>query len=85
MYPDDFPPEDSTELSLEEDQSTFRAFGVLSIAAVIDGPGVAVRNRELEIICINGRLATHRARLADAIFSQMRQCRGSKTSELLPV
>jgi hypothetical protein len=81
MYPDDFPPEDSTELSLEEDQSTFRAFGVLSIAKADDD----VRNRDLEIICINGRLATHRARLADAIFSQMRQCRGSKTSELLPV
>jgi DNA mismatch repair ATPase MutL len=85
MYPDDFPPEDSTELSLEEDQSTFRAFGVLSIAKADDDDGVAVRNRELEIICINGRLATHRDRLADAIFSQMRQCRGSKTSELLPV
>jgi DNA mismatch repair ATPase MutL len=85
MYPDDFPQEDSTELSLGEDQSTFHGFGVLSLSKADDDDGVAVRNRELEIICINGRLATHRDRLADAVFSQMRQCRGRKTSELLPV
>ena len=80
IYPDDFPQEDSTELSLEEDH--FRAFGVLCISKADDDDGVAVRNRELEIICINGRLATYRDRLADAIFSQTRQlCKGSKSSE----
>jgi DNA mismatch repair ATPase MutL len=85
MYPDDFPQENSTELSLEEDQSKFHAFGVLSISKADDDDGVALRNRELEIICINGRLATHRDRLADSIFGQMQQCRGSKSSELSPV
>ncbi|KAL3781340.1 hypothetical protein ACHAW5_010140 [Stephanodiscus triporus] len=78
LYPDDFPQEDSTELSLEEDH--FRAFGVLCISKD-DDDGVAVRNRELEIICINGRLATNRDKLADAISNQMRLlCKGSKSN-----
>jgi DNA mismatch repair ATPase MutL len=90
MYPDDFSHENTIEVSLDEenvDQSivnklsrcSFRAFGAFCITKTDDDESAVVRNKELEIICINGRLATHRDRLADLIIGQLRQ--GGKSSK----
>ena len=89
MYPDDFSQEDSIEVSLDEEnvhqskvnnlsQCTFRAFGAFCITKTDDDESAVVRNKELEIICINGRLAAHRDRLAELIIGQLRQ--GNKSN-----
>jgi len=89
MYPDDFSQDNSIEVSLDEEnvhqsklnnlsQCTFRAFGAFCITKTDDDESAVVRNKELEIICINGRLAAHRDRLAELIIGQLRQ--GSKSN-----
>jgi len=87
VYPNDFIEENSIELAFEENKETsnskkdssrtnFRVFGALCISD--DSDEDTVRNRELEIVSINGRLATHSDKLADIILSQVRLCRGNK-------
>ncbi|KAL7527397.1 hypothetical protein ACHAXR_001937, partial [Thalassiosira sp. AJA248-18] len=86
LYPNEFTQENSIELAFEENQHTsssnadnsrnFRAFGALCIFD--DDDDDAVRNKELEVVAINVRTATHRDKLADNILSQVRLCRGNK-------
>ena len=80
MYPTEF--EDSLELVHEDSRTNFRAFGALCISDEggsndIDAP----RYRDLEMIAINGRVATQTAVLADAVLSQVRASRGNSASE----
>ena len=81
IYPNDFSDEDSTEISYDEDEQTgFKAFGVVSI---LENDDAAMRDKELEVITINGRLATEAARLAESVISQMRSLSCVKPSEFL--
>ena len=86
IYPELF--DDSIELVHEESsngakssrsQTSFRAFGALNIKMEESDIDVA-RDRDLEIIAINGRLATHGDKLADDILSQIKVCRGHGSS-----
>ena len=87
VYPNEFIEENSIELAFEENKDTsnskkdssrtnFRVFGALCISD--DGDEDIVRNRELEVVSINGRLATHSDKLADII---LKLCRGNKPSK----
>ncbi len=79
IYPNDFN-EDSTKISYDAVQLTgFKAFGVVSILE----DSVAMRDKELEVVTINGRLATEAARLVESVISQIRSLSCVKPSEFL--
>ena len=83
MYPNDFNDADSIEVSHGTDQQTgYNAFGVVSIVRD-DANNVSMRNRELEVVCINGRLATEAVRLAESVLTQIRRWPGVNPSEFL--
>ena len=77
MYPNEFTQDLSIELTLEE----LSAFGALCIFEEDGDDNDVLRNRELEMICINGRVATQNSALADVVLSQVKNERGSTSSE----
>ncbi|KAL9186572.1 hypothetical protein ACHAXT_005810 [Thalassiosira profunda] len=84
MHPKEFSQENCIELVFGEGRhgkgsTNFRAFGAMS-AVSVEEEGEAVRNKELEMVSINGRLATHNDKLADGLLGQVRQCRGESCS-----
>jgi DNA mismatch repair ATPase MutL len=84
MYPNDFNDADSIEVShdtYQQQQTGYNAFGVVSIVRD-DANNVSMRNRELEVVCINGRLATEAVRLPESVLSQIRRWPGVNPSEI---
>ena len=85
LYPNDFNDADSIEISHDRDQQQqtgYNAFGVVSVLKD-DEDNVSMRNRELEVVCINGRLATEAVRLAESVLNQIRRWQGVNPSEFL--
>ncbi len=80
MYQNEFSAENSRKFSFKESDlmlnkktksdNDFRAFGVIRMADS--------RNRELEVVAINGRIATHGHKLADVIQTQI-SCNSDKS------
>jgi len=81
VYPNDFTQDLSIELTLEESSS--QVFGALCILEEDGDDNDVLRNRELEMICINGRVATQSNVLADVVLGQISFERGSKSSKCM--
>eukprot|EP00569_Conticribra_weissflogii_P013793 CAMPEP_0171414878 /NCGR_PEP_ID=MMETSP0880-20121228/38400_1 /TAXON_ID=67004 /ORGANISM="Thalassiosira weissflogii, Strain CCMP1336" /LENGTH=101 /DNA_ID=CAMNT_0011932963 /DNA_START=122 /DNA_END=424 /DNA_ORIENTATION=- len=83
MYQNEFSVENSRRFAFKESDlflstakksgNDFRAFGVIRTV------GSITRNKELEVVAINGRMATHGNKLADMIQTQI--CGNSDNSE----
>ena len=80
MYPNEFTQDLSIELTLEESSS--QIFGALCIFEE-EGDDNVLRNRELEMVCVNGRVATQSNVLPDVVLSQVKLERGSKSSKCM--
>lgn len=82
MYPSEFTQDLSIELTLEE--SSLQAFGALCVFEEEGDDNDTLRNRELEMVCVNGRVATQSNVLADVVMSQVKIERGhNKSSKCL--
>ena len=77
LYPNEFNQDLSIELTLEERSS--QAFGALCIFEEDGDDNDVLRNRELEMICVNGRIATQSNVLADVVMGQVKIERGNKS------
>ena len=80
MYPNEFNEDRSIDLVSEE--SSFQAFGILCIVSDFDADeDDMLHHKELQIIAINGRLATQGDKLANVVQNQVRAARGNVSSE----
>ena len=80
MYPNEF--NEDSPIDLVSEESSFQLFGILCIVSDFDAnEDDMLRHKELQIIAINGRLATQGDKLANVVQNQVRATRGDVSSK----
>lgn len=80
MYPNEF--NEDSPIDLVSEESSFQAFGILCIVSDFDADeDDTLRHKELQIIAINGRLATQGDKLANVVQNQVQATRGDVSSK----